>query len=176
MSFTIDEIEQVLRIIQECDDCALHLEIGDLKLFLARGDIGDGTASPLSLSGENAASQPMQPEQKAIATATTSAEQEEPVASAAAVEAKKEEETIEEGLVPIEASVVSVFYRRPSPDESPFIEVGSEVKEDTVVCLLEVMKCYRSVMAGVEGRVEKICVENAQLVEPGTALFLIRPA
>jgi acetyl-CoA carboxylase biotin carboxyl carrier protein len=118
----------------------------------------------------------MQPEQKAIATATTSAEQEEPVASAAAVEAKKEEETIEEGLVPIEASVVSVFYRRPSPDESPFIEVGSEVKEETVVCLLEVMKCYRSVMAGVEGRVEKICVENAQLVEPGTALFLIRPA
>jgi biotin carboxyl carrier protein len=79
-------------------------------------------------------------------------------------------------LVPINASVVSVFYRRASPDEPPFVEVGSEVKDDTVVCLLEVMKCYRSVMAGVQGRVEKICVENAQLVEPGAALFLIRPA
>ena len=71
---------------------------------------------------------------------------------------------------------MSVFYRRPSPDEPPFVKVGSEVKEDTVVCLLEVMKCFRSVMAGVQGRVEKICVENAQLVEPGTTLFLIRPA
>ncbi len=174
MSFTIDDIEQVLRIIQECDDCALHMEIGDLKLFLSRGDIGDGTGSPLGFSGESTVSQPMQLEQKATATATTSVEKEEPETTATAAEAEKEEETLEEGLVPIKASVVSVFYRRPSPDESPFVEVGSEVKEDTVVCLLEVMKCFRSVMAGVQGRVEKICVENAQLVEPGATLFLIR--
>jgi len=176
VSFTIDDIEQVLRIIQECDDCALHLEIGDLKLFLTRGNIGEGTASPLSFSGESTVSQPMQLEQKATATATTSVEKEEPKTTAAPAEAEKQEETVEEGLVPINASVVSVFYRRASPDEPPFVEVGSEVKEDTVVCLLEVMKCYRSVMAGVQGRVEKICVENAQLVEPGAALFLIRPA
>ncbi|MBW1840162.1 MAG: hypothetical protein JRI49_09520 [Deltaproteobacteria bacterium] len=50
------------------------------------------------------------------------------------------------------------------------------MKEDTVVCLLEVMKCFRSVTAGVQGRVEKVCVENAQLVENGTVLFIIRPA
>ena len=120
--------------------------------------------------------QPMQLEQKATATATASVEKEDPETTATAAEAEKEEESIEEGLVPIKASVVSVFYRRPSPDEPPFVEVGSEVKEDTVVCLLEVMKCFRSVAAGVQGRVEKVCVENAQLVEPGTVLFLIRPA
>jgi acetyl-CoA carboxylase biotin carboxyl carrier protein len=162
MSFTIDDIEQVLRIIQECDDCALHLEIGDLKLSLSRGDIGDSTGSSLDFSRESTVYQPMQLEKKATATATTSVE--------------KEEETIEEGLVAIKASVVSVFYRRPSPDEPPFVDVGGEVKEDTVVCLLEVMKCFRSVMAGVQGRVEKVCVQNAELVENGTVLFLIRPA
>ncbi len=175
MSFTIEDIEQVLRIIQECEDCALHMKIGDLELSFTRGDVGDGTGSSMDLSRESTVSQPVQLEQKATAAATTSVEKEAPETTAAAP-AEKEEETIEEGLVPIEASVVSVFYRRPSPDEPPFVEVGSEVEEDTVVCLLEVMKCFRSVTAGVQGRVEKICVENAQLVEPGTALFLIRPA
>ena len=138
-------------LIQECEDCALYMEMGDLKLSLSRGDIGDGTGSPLDLSREE-------------------------ILDVEQARAEKEEESIEEGLVPIKASVVSVFYRRPSPDEPPFVEVGSEVEEDTVVCLLEVMKCFCSVMAGVQGRVEKICVENAQLVEPGTVLFLIRPA
>jgi acetyl-CoA carboxylase biotin carboxyl carrier protein len=150
------------------------MEMGDLKLFLSKGDIGDGTGSPVDLSRETTACQPMQPEQEAAAAATASVEKKGPETTATA--AKAEEETIEEGLVPIKASVVSVFYRRPSPDEPPFVEVGREVKEDTVVCLLEVMKCFRSVTAGVQGRVEKICVENAQLVEPGTVLFLIRPA
>jgi acetyl-CoA carboxylase biotin carboxyl carrier protein len=176
MSFTIEDIEEVLRIIQECEDCALHMEIGDLKLSLSRGDIGDGTRSPLDLSRESTVSQPLQPEQIATATATTSLEKKAPETTATAAKAEREVDSIEEGLVPIKASVVSVFYRRPSPDEPPFVDVGSEVKEDTVVCLLEVMKCFRSVMAGVQGRVERVCVENAQLVEPGTALFLIRPA
>jgi len=176
MSFTIEDIEQVLRIIQECDDCALYMEMGDLKLSLSRGDIGDGTGSPLDLSRESTVSQPMQIEQRATRAATASVEKEEPETTATATEAEKEEERMEEGLVPIKASVVSVFYRRPAPDEPPFVDVGSEVEEDTVVCLLEVMKCFRSVMAGLQGRVEKICVGNAQLVEPETVLFLIRPA
>ena len=175
MSFTTDDIEQVLRIIQECEDCALYMEIGDLKLSLTRGDIGDGTGSPLDLSRETTVCRPMQVEKEATAAATASVE-EEPETTATAAKAEKEVESIEEGLVAIKASVVSVFYRRPAPDEPPFVDVGSEVKKDTVVCLLEVMKCFRSVMAGLQGRVEKVCVENAQLVEPGTALFLIRPA
>lgn len=176
MSFTIEDIEQVLRIIQECGDCTLHMEIGDLKLSLSKGDVGDGTGSPLDLSRKSTACQPVQVEQEAAPTATASVEKEGPETTATAAKAEEKEESIEEGLVPIKASVVSVFYRRPSPDEPPFVEVGSEVEEDTVVCLLEVMKCFRSVAAGVQGRVEKICVENAQLVEPGTILFLIRPA
>jgi acetyl-CoA carboxylase biotin carboxyl carrier protein len=176
MSFTIEDVEQVLRIIQECEDCALHMKIGDLELSLARGDIGDGTGSPLDLSREGPVPQPVKLQQEAPAAATVPAEQKEPETTATPARAEKQEEMIEEGLLPIKASVVSVFYRRPSPDEPPFVEVGSEVKEDTVVCLLEVMKCFRSVAAGIRGRVEKICVDNAQLVEPGTTLFHIRPA
>ena len=175
MSFTIEDIEQVLRIIQECDDCELHMEIGDLKLSLAKGDVGDRTRSPLEFPRESTVSQPMPVEKEATPAATAPAE-EEPETTATAAKPKTEEEAIEEGLVPIKASVVSIFYRRPSPDEPAFVEVGSEVNKDTVICLLEVMKCFRSVTAGLKGRVEKICVGNAELVEEGTVLFLIRPA
>jgi acetyl-CoA carboxylase biotin carboxyl carrier protein len=80
-----------------------------------------------------------------------------------------------DGLVPIVASVNSVFYRRPSPGEPPYVEEGDQVNEDTVVCLMEIMKCFRSVSAGVKGKVEKILAESGHLVKKGEAVMLIRP-
>ncbi len=80
-----------------------------------------------------------------------------------------------DGLVPIVASVNSVFYRRPSPGEPCFVEEGDQVNEDTVVCLMEIMKCFRSVAAGVKGKVEKIIAESGKLVKKGDVLMLIRP-
>lgn len=80
-----------------------------------------------------------------------------------------------DGLVPITASVTSVFYRRPSPGEPPFIEEGAQVERDTVICLLEIMKCFRSVAAGVKGKVEKVLAENGGMVKKGDVLMLIRP-
>ena len=72
--------------------------------------------------------------------------------------------------------MTSVFYRKPSPEEPPFVEVGDAVEPDTVVCLLEVMKCFRQVTADTKGVIAKICVESNNLVEQGSTLFLIRPS
>ncbi len=80
-----------------------------------------------------------------------------------------------DGLVSITASVTSVFYRRPSPGEPPFVEEGTRVEKDTVICLLEIMKCFRSVAAGVTGKVEKVLAENGGMVKKGDVLMLIRP-
>ena len=80
-----------------------------------------------------------------------------------------------DGLIPIEASVTSVFYRRPSPGEPPFVEEGDRVEADAIVCLLEIMKCFRSVSSGVKGTVEKIIVDSGHMVHKGDALMLIRP-
>jgi acetyl-CoA carboxylase biotin carboxyl carrier protein len=86
-----------------------------------------------------------------------------------------EADVVEEGLVPVKTNVTSVFYRLPSPDELPFVEEGDEVEQETVICLLEVMKCFLQVTADTKGCIEKICVESNNLVEEGTVLFLIRP-
>ena len=80
-----------------------------------------------------------------------------------------------DGFVPIVASVNSVFYRRPSPGEPCFVEEGDQVNEDTVVCLMEIMKCFRSVSAGVKGKVEKILVDSGALIQKGGVVMLIRP-
>jgi len=175
MSFTMDDIMQALQLIKECKDCELHIDTGDMKLSVWKGNAGDSTRSPLDISRESTVCLP-KPEQKGAPAATASAKKEEPKAIAAPAKAAKGEEAIPEGLVAIKSSVTSVFYRKPSPEEPAFVEVGSEVREDSVLCLLEVMKCYRSVTAGVKGRVEKILAESGQLVEYGTALFLIRPS
>ena len=179
MSFTMDDIEQVLQVIKDLKDIKdveLHMDIGDMKLSVWKGNIGDSTRGSLDFSRESTICLPKQPEQQAAPTATTSVKKEEPKATAAPTKMAQGEVVIPEGLVAIRASVTSVFYRKPSPQEPPFVEVGSEVKEDTVLCLLEVMKCYNSVCAGVRGRVEKILAESGQLVEYGTVLFLIRPS
>lgn len=173
MGFTMEDVMETLQIVKECGNAELHIDSGDLKMSVYKGDVGGSSRSPLSCSATACQTQPAELEAAPAAAAT--AVKEEPKVAAAPTAGIKKGTSIEEGLVPIKANVTSVFYRRPSPDEPPFVEVGSEVREDTVVCLLEVMKCFRQVTADVRGRVERICVESNVLVENGTILFLIRP-
>jgi acetyl-CoA carboxylase biotin carboxyl carrier protein len=80
-----------------------------------------------------------------------------------------------DGLVPVEAAVTSVFYTKPHPGEPPFVMEGDKVNADTIICLLEIMKCFRSVAAGVKGTVEKIVAVNESMVKKGDVLMFIRP-
>ena len=68
------------------------------------------------------------------------------------------------------------FYRAESPGARPFVEPGSRVEPDTIVCIIEVMKMMNSVPAGVSGEVVEVCSENAELVEYGQPLFRVQPA
>ncbi len=176
MSFTMDDVVEVLQIVKESKDTELHIDSGDLKLSLFKGEVGDSARGMVNYSGE--ASQTQQPETKAtpapVAAAVTETIEEPETAAASLVEAATEED-LEAGLIPIKANVTSVFYRKPNPESPPFVEVGDEVQEDSIICLLEVMKCFRQVTADVKGRIEKICVESNLMVEEGTVLFLIRP-
>lgn len=81
----------------------------------------------------------------------------------------------EEGLEAINAPVLGLFYRRPEPSAPVYVEEGSLIDEDTTVALIEVMKMFSPVKAGIKGRIRRICVENGALVEFGQPLFLIEP-
>lgn len=69
--------------------------------------------------------------------------------------------------------IPGTFYRKPNPDAAPYVEVGTEVNEDTTVCLVEVMKTFNEVKAGAKGKITKVCAENEAFVNPGDVLFVI---
>ena len=81
-----------------------------------------------------------------------------------------------EGWVAVTAPSVGVFYRRPSPDQAPFVQVGSEVAAKDPVCLIEVMKMFTGVVAPCKGRIADILIEDAAMVEYGQPLMYIEPS
>ncbi len=74
---------------------------------------------------------------------------------------------------PVKSPMVGTFYRTPSPDAKPFVEVGQSVKEGQIICIIEAMKLMNEIECDKSGTVKAILVENGQPVEYGQPLFII---
>ena len=79
------------------------------------------------------------------------------------------------GDAEIKSPMIGTFYRTPSPDAAPYVDVGSEVGPDTVVCIIEAMKVMNEIKAETRGVITAIVAENGKPVEFGQTLFKIRP-
>ena len=79
-----------------------------------------------------------------------------------------------EGAHVVNSPIVGTFYRAPSPDAEPFVDVGSRVKKGQVLCIIEAMKLMNEIESDVDGVVAKIFPQNAQAVEYGEPLFAIK--
>ena len=147
---TIDrkEVEALIRVFERSDWHDLRLKTDGLKLVLSK----DADAAAFGAEAEAAAA---------------SATEVPPVPAP--------EEVPADGLVPITAPNLGTFYRAPKPGVAPYVEVGQQVGEATEVCLIEVMKLFTPVRAGISGRIAKACVEDGEMVEFGAPLFLVEP-
>jgi acetyl-CoA carboxylase biotin carboxyl carrier protein len=101
-----------------------------------------------------------------------------PVAApaATATETKAESTSDDSKYITIKSPMIGTFYRKPSPDKDVFVNVGSEVKNDTVVCVIEAMKLFNQIEAEVSGKIVKILVDDASPVEYDQPLFLVDPS
>lgn len=101
-----------------------------------------------------------------------------PVAApaATATETKAESTSDDSKYITIKSTMIGTFYRKPSPDKDVFVNVGSEVKNDTVVCVIEAMKLFNQIEAEVSGKIVKILVDDASPVEYDQPLFLVDPS
>lgn len=81
----------------------------------------------------------------------------------------------EDNLLEITSPIVGTFYATPSPDSDPFVEIGSQVTPQTVVCIIEAMKVMNEIKAEKEGTIVETLVKNGQAVEYGQVLFKVRP-
>ena len=80
------------------------------------------------------------------------------------------------GLVPIISPMVGTFYSSPDPESPSYVSVGDNVSQDTTVCIVEAMKVFSEIKAECSGKIAKVLVKNAEPVEYGQPLFLVRPS
>ena len=97
-------------------------------------------------------------------------------AAAPAAETKTESTSDDSKYITIKSPMIGTFYRKPSPDKDVFVNVGSEVKNVTVVCVIEAMKLFNQIEAEVSGKIVKILVDDASPVEYDQPLFLVDPS
>jgi acetyl-CoA carboxylase biotin carboxyl carrier protein len=77
--------------------------------------------------------------------------------------------------IEIKSPMIGTFYRSPSPESAAYVEVGTEVGPDTVVCIIEAMKVMNEIKAEVKGVITEILIDNAKPVEFGQPMFKVRP-
>ncbi len=171
MELTYQDVLEILRIVDASDSQELILELGNTKLIVRKGTPGAPGASA-SLAAVHAGTPAPAPVAEAAPTPVVVAA---PAAAHANGAVRRSVAAAHPGAVAIKAPMVGRFYRSPSPEAPPFVEVGSLVSPDDVVCIAEVMKLFNQIKAGVKGRVVAIAVENGDMVEFGQEMIFIEP-
>ena len=96
--------------------------------------------------------------------------------AAPAPEKSKSADSLPSNLITIKSPMIGTFYRRPTPDQPNFIEVGDEISEGKVVCIIEAMKLFNEIESEVSGKIVKVLAEDASPVEYDQPLFLVEPS
>jgi len=183
-SLSDDDVRQIALLVETLDRSNfdyLQVDVGNLKVTIGKGNAPPGAvaapgaaAVPAAWPGTAAPVIPGAPA-AAAAAAPVPAPGSAPV-PAAAQAAVATEQAPEDGTVAIVAPLMGRFYAKPEPGAAPFVSVGTAVNADTTVGLIEVMKVFTAVRAGVSGVVTEICVQDAGFIEYGHILFRVRPA
>jgi len=164
----LKEIKSVIDLMTKNGLSEFELEKGDFKLRVKRGPGGEWTTSTTPVAAPQvvhhhapvAAFAPS-PAVAAAAPATSAAS---PASAGAA-----------SGHPQIVSPMVGTFYLSPSPDSPPYVSVGQEVQEDTVVCIIEAMKVMNEIKAETRGVIVEVLAQNGKPVEFGKPLFAVRP-
>ncbi|WP_395000620.1 acetyl-CoA carboxylase biotin carboxyl carrier protein [Sphingomonas sp.] len=158
-SLTLQDLETLIAQFGQSDWRQLHLHAGDLELFLSKDS---GSRAPETRAsapaGAVAAAAPAQVPVSAPATAPAAARADVP-----------------DGWIVVKAPSLGTFYRAPKPGAAPFVEGGSTVDADSELCLIEVMKLFTTLRAGVTGVIREIYASDGDLVEYDQPLFLVGP-
>ncbi len=148
----VDRVKQIIEMMEENNLAEFELEEEDFKIRIRRGP---SEAQQVAAAGSHLSVMP--------AAAAT------PVPTGAAAPVTKENVHL------IKSPMVGTFYRRSSPDAKPYVEVGDEIDEETVVCIIEAMKVMNEIKAECSGVIIEILAENAKPVEFGKPLFKVKP-
>lgn len=157
-----EDVENLIELFKQSDWDEMHVQVGDFELFLSNDPqaAGPSRAAPAALAP---AAVPVVAAPAAVATkpASTHASSEAPVP---------------DGMLVIRAPNLGTFYRAPKPGAPPYVEIGQRIDADTEVCLIEVMKLFAPVRAGISGTLREIRAQDGAMVEFDQVLFIVEPA
>lgn len=157
MNIDLNQLRELLRILEKRNVTEFEFEDEHVRIRLARGYARGGAEPGVGLRGELSAPPP------ASAVSAAGA----PAPAAAPV-------PLDVNLVYVTSPFVGTFYRSPSPDAPPFVDVGSSIREGQALCIVEAMKLMNEIESDCSGVVVEILVENGKPVEFGQKLFRVR--
>jgi acetyl-CoA carboxylase biotin carboxyl carrier protein len=160
----VRQIGRIIDVLERSTFDFLQVEVGELKVTVGKGNIPVSAATSPSARPVVEAPHAIMPQSPPAAAQAT------PTAPRA-----RQSGSGHQGEVEIKSPIMGMFYAQPEPGAPSFVTVGSDVGEDTTVALIEVMKTFNAVTAGVRGRIAEVCVRNAELVEFGQVLFRVAP-
>jgi acetyl-CoA carboxylase biotin carboxyl carrier protein len=160
----LKEVKELIELVSEKGFAEFEIEHEGFRLHISRfkePPVIQSAPTPVLLST------PLTITTEAVAPAA-------PTAAASAPPAATQPAIPEPQVEIVNSPIVGTFYRAPSPDANPFVEVGSRVERGQVICLIEAMKLMNEIQADITGEIVKIYVENGQPVEFGQPLFGIK--
>jgi acetyl-CoA carboxylase biotin carboxyl carrier protein len=157
----IKEIREILRLLDRYGIQDFTLQRGDNRVRVRKGGLLDEPA------------QVRYREIPAVETAPPAAPAPEGVPPSTPTAPAADQLAVGDNQFLVTSPIVGTFYRAPSPESPPYVEVGSTVSKGTVLCIVEAMKIMNEIECEVTGKISTILVENAQPVEYGQPLFII---
>ena len=167
MSINFNELRDLLGAIAQTDITELSLKTDAFELSVRKS------------AGQAPVVVPVTPIPEAIAAPAGLTESVSPPPPVSVAELPKETPTpsaIDQKWTAVTSPMVGTFYRAPSPDEAPFVEIGDAIRKGQPVCIIEAMKLMNEIEAEISGQVMEIAVANGEPVEYGQTLLWVKPA
>jgi acetyl-CoA carboxylase biotin carboxyl carrier protein len=156
-----EDLEALIRNFESSDWREMRLQMEGVELILAKDSVPQLREIPAA-----------SPNSKTFRRDTAAPKESTTAPSPAP---SKPQATIPQGWTQIRAPSLGTFYRSPKPGTPPFVEVGKNIDADTEICLIEVMKLFTTVRAGLKGTIREIYPADSDLVEYNQPLFLVEP-
>lgn len=157
----LQKIKELIEIMKENDLVEIEIKHDEDKIFLKRSAGQQPIITAVPMAGPQFAGASLV--QNHPAQTGTGA-----VGQSSALQQQEE-------LVDIKSPIVGTFYATASPDSVPYVEIGSQVNPQTVVCIIEAMKVMNEIKAETSGTIAEVLVNNGQAVEYGQVLFRVKP-
>jgi acetyl-CoA carboxylase biotin carboxyl carrier protein len=172
-ALNMEELRELTELFSEHGLTDFEFENADIRIRLSRNP------APVGAAAQQVAPTPAAAAQAALHAAASpgasqAGAQSAPAAADSTSAPPAPAEAPEEELHIITSPIVGTFYRAPSPNDEPFVKVGSQVEPDSVVSIIEAMKLMNEIQAETSGTIAKIYVENGQPVEYGQPLFGVK--